>query len=296
MTAATAASDPALPEGVSVRALDGANLDAAIALSAEAGWNQTAEDWRFFLQRGRTLCLTRNDRLIATAAILPYAPHFAWISMVLVTATERRQGLARWLLRRCVADVVASGLVPVLDATPAGRSVYLGLGFRDAWGMRRLVGRADSRGAAAVDATIAIRPLLDSDWPQLIALDATVFGSDRSALLQSLARRLPAAALVAEYQGRLAGFSLGRNGRIMAQLGPIVATDQDTAFALATAMLSRVSGPVALDVPDCHSGLERWLIARGFWAERPLTRMVYQRPIAFDDTARLFAIAGPELG
>lgn len=295
MTAATAASDPALPVGVSVRSLADADLDAAMALSAEAGWNQTAEDWRFFLKCGHTLCLTRHDRPIATAAILPYAPRFAWISMVLVTAAERRQGLARWLLHRCVADVAAAGLVPVLDATPAGRSVYLGLGFRDAWGMRRFVGRADG-GAAAANATIAIRPLLDSDWPQLLALDVEVFGADRSALLQSLARRLPSAALVAECQGRIAGFSLGRNGRVMAQLGPIVAADRDTATALVTAMLSRVSGSVALDVPDCHAGLEQWLVARGFSAERPLTRMVYQRAFAFDDTARLFAIAGPELG
>jgi len=295
MTAATAASDPALPPGLSVRSLADADLEAAMALSIEAGWNQAAEDWRFFLQFGRTLCLTRNDRPVATAAILPYAPRFAWISMVLVTAAERRQGLARWLLHRCVADVVAAGLVPILDATPAGRSVYLGLGFRDAWGMRRLVGRADG-GAAVANAAITIRALVDSDWPQLVELDATVFGADRSALLQSLAQRLPPAALVADCNGRIAGFSLGRNGRVMAQLGPIVAADRDTAIALVTAMLPRVSGPVALDVPDCHAALEHWLVARGFSAERPLTRMVHQRAIAFEDTARLFAIAGPELG
>ncbi len=294
MTVATAASDPALPSGMSVRPLADADLEAAMALSAEAGWNQTAEDWRFFFQFGRTLCLTRNDKPVATAAILPYAPRFAWISMVLVTAAERRQGLARWLLHRCIQDVVAGGLVPVLDATPAGRSVYLGLGFRDAWAMRRLVGRAD--GGAAPDAAIGIRPLLDSDWPQLIALDAKVFGADRSALLQSLAQRLPQAALVAECQGRIAGFSLGRNGRVMAQLGPIVAADRDTAIVLARSMLSRVRGPVALDVPDSHTALAHWLVERGFSAERPLTRMVHQRAIAFDDTARLFAIAGPELG
>ena len=62
--------------------------------------------------------------------------------MVLVTAAQRRQGLARWLLRDCIERLTRRQLVPVLDATPAGRSVYSGLGFRDAWSMRRLVGRA----------------------------------------------------------------------------------------------------------------------------------------------------------
>ena len=39
------------------------------------------------------------------------------ISMGLVTAAERRQGLARWLLRYCVEDLVRRALLPVLAAT-----------------------------------------------------------------------------------------------------------------------------------------------------------------------------------
>jgi hypothetical protein len=52
--------------------------------------------------------------------------------MVLVTAAERRQGLASWLLRCCVDNLLARELVPVLDATPAGRPVYI-VGFQDHW-------------------------------------------------------------------------------------------------------------------------------------------------------------------
>ena len=136
-----AISDQSLPSGISARPLTEADLDAALALSLEAGWNQLAADWRLFLQVGRAICLTRNGQTVATAAVLPYGSRFAWISMVLVTAAERRQGLARWLLRHCVDDILQHGLVPVLDATPAGRTVYLNLGFRDTWGMHRLTGR-----------------------------------------------------------------------------------------------------------------------------------------------------------
>lgn len=42
--------------------------------------------------------------------------------------------------------------------------------------------------------------------------------------------------------------------------------------------------------------MTKWLAERGYSAERALTRMVYQSSLCFDDTARLFAIAGPELG
>ncbi len=136
-----AASDRGLPHGVVARALRIDDLDAALALSREAHWNQVAADWRIFLELGSAICLTRGDGPpIATAATLPYAGGFAWISMVLVTAAERRRGLAQWLLRHCVENLVARKLVPMLDATPAGRAVYVGLGFADCWTMRRWVG------------------------------------------------------------------------------------------------------------------------------------------------------------
>jgi GNAT superfamily N-acetyltransferase len=291
-----AASDRALPSGIVARPLHARDLDAALALSREAGWNQIAADWQIFLELGSVVCLTRGDGPpIATAATLPYAGGFAWISMVLVTATERRQGLARWLLRACVDDLVARNLVPVLDATPAGRTVYVGLGFQDCWTMRRLIGRAVQIPAAERDAA-TVRPLETRDWPQVIAYDTAVFGADRSALLRRLANRLPHAALVAEREGRIVGFLLGRDGRVMSQLGPLAAEDDGIATALLSRALAAVPAPLVVDVPDHHAALCGWLAELGFAVERPYIRMAYGTRIAFDDGARLFAIAGPELG
>lgn len=290
-----AVSNQGLPAGVSARPLTEADLDAAVGLSSEAGWNQVAADWRLFLQFGRATCLTRNGKPIATAAIFPYASGFAWISMVLVTAAERQRGLARWLLRHCVADIVQRGLVPVLDATPAGRAVYLDLGFRDTWPMHRLTGER-GRFGASVRQGMTVRPIQESDSAQISRLDKNVFGADRGALLQSLAQRLPRASLVAVRGEQIVGYSFGRGGRIMTQLGPIVAVESDAAIMLVGAALSSISGRVAIDVPDRHTVLNRWLAERGFFAERPLTRMVYQSTSPFDDTSRVFAIAGPELG
>ena len=104
-----------------------AELPDAEALVAEAGWNQVAADWRMFLDFGTAYAVRAQGRLIATAAWIPYGA-CAWISMVLVTAAERRRGLATRLLHRCIADVTTAGLVPVLDATPAGAQ-----GLRAAW-------------------------------------------------------------------------------------------------------------------------------------------------------------------
>jgi GNAT superfamily N-acetyltransferase len=290
--------DHHLPAGISARALNDGDLAAALSLSTEAGWNQNADDWRIFLDLGSAVGLVDGGgRLIATAATLPHAGRFAWISMVLVTAAQQRQGLARWLLRDCIERLTRHRLVPVLDATPAGRGVYLGLGFHDAWGMRRLVCRAQQapRPQAPADG-LTVRRLDTADWPQVIAYDATIFGADRGVLLRRLAERLPQAALIAEHHGRVAGFLLGRDGRVMNQLGPLAAESDQAARALLAHALDAVAVRLAVDVPDRHATLGEWLQTLGFAAERPLTRMVHGTSAAFDDPARLFAIAGPELG
>src|SRR4051794_38220076 len=117
-------------------------LPDAEALVAEAGWNQVAADWLIFLEFGTVYAVRAEGRVVATAATLPYGGRCAWISMVLVAGAHRRKGLATSLLRRCIDDVRAAGLVPVLDATPAGRTVYQPLGFQDAWSFRRLAAQA----------------------------------------------------------------------------------------------------------------------------------------------------------
>jgi GNAT superfamily N-acetyltransferase len=290
-----ATSDRSLPRGITARPLDECDVIAALALSREAGWNQIAADWRLFIELGGIIGLLRDGRLIATAAILPYAGSFAWIGMVLVTAAERRQGLASWLLRRCVDDLLARELVPVLDATPAGRPVYSGLGFQDHWTLQRLIGRSSPMPTAGAGGT-TIRRIEAGDWPRLIAYDTAVFGADRGGLLRRLVPRLHDAALIAERDSKLAGYLLGRDGRVMNQLGPLVAEDDAVATDLLARAIGSIYSPIAIDLPDRHVKLRAWLNSLGFAAERPLTRMAYGTKVAFDDAARLFAIAGPELG
>jgi hypothetical protein len=183
-------------------------------------------------------------------------------------------------------------MVPVLDATPAGRAVYLPLGFRDGWAIQRW----RRTGAAPAAAPGGARALAPDDWPAVLALDAASFGCDRAPLLGRLRARSGAFACVAEAGGRLRGFLLGREGRIATQLGPIVAEDEATARALAAHASGRLSAPVIVDALDRHAGFAGWLAANGFARERPYTRMVRGRDALFGDPGRLVAIAGPELG
>ncbi|MBX3519126.1 MAG: GNAT family N-acetyltransferase [Xanthobacteraceae bacterium] len=271
------------------------DLGDADALVKEAGWNQTEADWRIFLDLGAVFAIRDRGRIVATAATLPYGRKFAWISMVLIAGEYRRRGLATQLMERCIETITAAGLVPILDATPAGREVYLGLGFQDSWPFQRMLlkGRAKtSEGTSPLE----VEPVTDKDWNELCTYDAKWFGADRSAVLSRLRGRLPEAEALVRRSGKIAGFLLGRKGRRAAQIGPLVADDPETAAALLEYAAGAVAAPVYIDVMDDKAALIERLRSTGFVHERPYTRMMLGRSESFQDLPHTFAVAGPELG
>ena len=272
-----------------------ADLADAEALVAEAGWNQVAADWRIFLDFGTAYAVRAGGRVIATAATLPYGGRCAWISMVLVSAEHRRQGFATRLLHRCISDIKANGLVPVLDATPAGAKVYAPLGFEAAWGFVRLASQRRPIDVPQTD-PIAVRPIGADTWDALRAYDAKIFGADRGDVLARMRGRLPAASLFAQRDGRIAGMLLGRDGRTAAHLGPLIAEDDAVAKALLAQALRGIDGPVYIDVADAKSEVRDFLEASGFAAQRPFTRMLLGRRESFDDGSQTYAVIGPEFG
>jgi hypothetical protein len=246
------------------------------------------------LGQGRGWGVTLADgTLAASAVVLPYGGKFAWVSMVLVLPEQRRRGFATQLLKKALAENSVSGLASILDATPAGHEVYVQEGFSDTWGFRRFSLPSFSKETAS---NKEVRPIEEIDWPGILELDALAFGASREAVLRNLAARLPAAGLVAERKGKIAGFLLGRDGREARQLGPLVATGKQTARDLLAAALACTPSPIYIDIADHAPALQSWAQAHGFEFQRPFTRMVIGAPRAPGDESLVYCPAGPELG
>jgi hypothetical protein len=269
------------------------DVPGCMALSAEAGWNQTSDDWAIFMRRGTVFGLLDGNVPRASGAILPYPGDFAWISMVLVTAKRRRERIGTRILDTCCAEVARRGLVAILDATPAGECVYRPLGFEPMFNLTRWQGQGGTSSGSARPSA-GIRSMTKDDMAVVIALDASAFGAQRQFLLDDFFRRQPKLAFVTEKN--VTGFVLARPGRIATQIGPVIAPDEDTAASLLFAALNAVSGPVFLDLADRWSELARLLQQRGFTVQRPYLRMGMRRHVPFGDVARTFVIAGPEFG
>lgn len=275
------------PAAVEVKLSD---VDACLRLSDEAGWNQTADDWRLFLEQGQTIGVRSEDgTLVASAAALPY-DHFGFVSMVLVTAAWRRKGLATGLVERCVEALTSRGLIPVLDATPAGALVYGRQGFDGLFELDRWQGEVTTRAPLFDEKVVAAGP---GDFETLRVLDREASGADRGFLLRDFLSRNDTRAFL---DADRAGFALVRRGRRAMQIGPVAAASPKRALALLSAVLGIVKGPVFADIPRRWNEVTEWLSALGFTRQRSFTRMAHGHSTPFGRPDRLFAAAGPEFG
>lgn len=278
-----------------LRPLAGHQINDCVALSAEAGWNQTADDWALFMRYGTVFGLPdRDGRPVATGAILPYPKNFAWISMVLVTASRRRQRIGTRILETCCGELARRDLIAVLDATPAGERVYRPLGFEPIFNLSRWQGEGGGAGSGGATLPAGIHPMTARDLPAVMAIDAIAFGTERLFLLEDFFRRAPQLAFVTN--GTVEGFVLARPGRIATQIGPIAASSEERAAALLDAALGSVSGPVFLDLCDRWDKLKLLVRRHSFTVQRPFLRMGLKHREPFGDAAQTFVVAGPEFG
>ncbi len=275
-----------------------ADLEGGLRLSRASGWNQTLADWRLLLSLGPGLfrVALRDSEVVASGGAVRYGEALAWICMILVRPDERGHGLGTRVfdevLERASALVSAGQLRAVgLDATPAGRGLYLKHGFRDGPALVRL--RAP---AAASDEQGPASPPAASELDAVLERDREVFGADRSPVLRALAGLAPELTRTLWDGGRVRGYCFGRHGDHADQLGPVVADDAVAAHDLVRAVLAGPRRrPLILDA-RAHP---RWLAALGdlgFREQRPLTRMYLgeARPSARPEHE--LAILGPEFG
>lgn len=285
-----------------IRPLTFEDLDEALRLSTVVGWNQRLDDWRMLLRLAPAGAFAAlfDARIVGTAIGIDYGG-FAWIAMMLVDPAYRGRGVGRRLLEAAIGAVPPNRPIR-LDATPLGRPLYRKYGFEDeAVLSRHVIDASRDHARLKPRAPSTVRPLTADDLNAVIERDRETFGGARGALLDWAFHGAAQYAYVVRSGDGLIHYCLGRQGRLFDQIGPVVAGDDDVAYALVNAALSAAGDrPVAVDSFDSRSAFAAGLRSRGFVVQRPLVRMcrpadsgacgiaVRQGPL------KEFAILGPE--
>jgi GNAT superfamily N-acetyltransferase len=278
---------------ITYRTMKPYDIAAGLSLSRAAGWNQLSRDWEIFLHLGPNDCrvATIKDKVIGTVTTIRYQNFFSWIGMVLVDPDCQRQGIGMQLLKEAL-EVLRNEETIKLDATPAGREVYLKLNFVDEYHLTRM-----NRIVAPEKLKVSkAQPLHKSDLSELIEFDREIFGADRQALLKWMLEGAPQYAFIVKEKKEIQGYCLGRLGYNFTQIGPVIAKNSGIAKDLVSAALNNCNGPVVLDVLHFDQEWTGWIVSIGFKEQRPLIRMYRGSNRFHGKPEKQFAILGPELG
>ncbi len=273
--------------GAILRRLVESDIPAAVGLSEKAGWNQTGEDWRMLIDLAPEGCLAIevDGELAATTTLLCYGRRLAWVGMVLTKVSCRGRGFARRLLKQALTQADQMRIETVkLDATDQGRPLYEKMGFRCDQSVERW-SRPESRVASG--ATVPIDLSSAEDWR---VADSRAFGTNRSELLERLARRSQPPLFIK------GSYLLTRPGRRTGYLGPSVCDEPETARALVEhALQAAGSQRWCWDLLPRNTSAVAIAQGLGFTPARHLQRMVRGKELRAREEM-IYAIAGFELG
>lgn len=279
---------------ISYRNMSMDDIEKGLSLCLHAGWNQLARDWEMFLRQSPNGCLVamKQERVVGTVTTMRYQDFFSWIGMVLVDRDHQKQGIGIGLLKEAL-QILSKEKTVKLDATPAGREVYLKLNFADEYHLSRMEAVIVRDKLKKTSATA----IQKKDLSRIYAFDQAVFGADRRFLLDWLWEGAPQYAFLIEEKNELQGYCFGRNGRNFIHIGPVVANNMSIAQELVSAALGNCAGqPVILDVLHHQPQWLVWLFSTGFTEQRPFIRM-YRGENNFPGLPeKQFAITGPEFG
>ncbi|MCA9132769.1 MAG: GNAT family N-acetyltransferase [Planctomycetales bacterium] len=290
---------------IQCRVFEPSDIDFALRVGAEAGWNQVAADWRRTLAHAPQGCFlaTCDGQPAGTVTTTAYGTTLAWIGMMLVDPSFRRRGVATQLMNRSIQYLRDCQVQCIkLDATPAGHQVYQRLGFQDERIFHRWVctlpplrggslnDLSNEQPFAATDPPVGTQSFDRERWA---VPDRAAFGADRGAWLTRLASD-------SQLVQCDAGYGMLRPGRLASYLGPLVADSLQDATYIVSQLLSLPNRQRPLqvfwDIPGDNRPAESLAEQLGFKPVRELIRMWLEQPLSVPRPKSLYALGDPATG
>ena len=171
-----------------IRAMNPADIDAAVDLALAQGWRDRRAFYALTLRTRscQPLVGVLDGRVVATGLATVSAP-VGWLGAVIVDEAVRGRGFGRAMTEELRRRLRAAGCETLaLVATAAGQPLYERMGFRVVTHYRQMEGdHLDAAPEAPEGARL--RPLTTDDLPRVFELDRLATAEDRRAVLAELA-------------------------------------------------------------------------------------------------------------
>lgn len=282
---------------ISIRRMLPKDIKHAMELKEAENWNQTEEDWKFFLKLNPDLCwvATNDDKVVGTVTAINHGNHLSWIGMMLVSKEYRGQGLGSRLIE-CILEKLKTSPVVKLDATAEGRFVYTKFGFKDEFTIYRMV-RQSNRPTVSHQGESSAEIVTKKDFKEVAICDREIYGANRTDLLRHLQEKSSHPPWLIRCAQRVTGYAFSRIGCHYRQIGPVGALNTtDAKILLSRALKDFANLPLVMDVLESQYELVKWLEDGGFEIQRQFVRMYYKENLTPGNTENQFLIAGPEFG
>lgn len=279
-------------DGVKIRPMGEADIEAAHALSVEVQWPHRQEDWRFVVALGEGFVAERDGQIVGTALRWKWGDRQATLGMVIVAPQLQGRRIGQRLIQVLMSDM--DGRTVTLHATIEGRGLYERMGFVTQSEVRQHQGIAQPAPLVVPGPGLRLRPLGRGDAEHLIGLDRRASGMSRGPALRALMDI--AEGVVLDHDGEAVGFSLLRRFGRGHVIGPVVAPD----LAGAQALIAHWTGLLAqkfvrIDV-DAHSGLIEWLESQGLQRVGNVAVMTRGEPPERGPSHGLYALINQAMG
>jgi predicted GNAT family N-acyltransferase len=234
-----------------------------IELSTSVGWDYDKNEVSTIMSSGR-IYGHKNEKgeIVSSAAIIDYGSKLASIGMVIVRQDYRGMGLGRKATEKCL-ESIPSCTTAMLIATEEGKPMYEKMGFSSVDSIQKLI--CESYEPSDTNYTsINIKSYNEEDLTHLIQLDEEAFGDNRRVFLMNRIKQSRVALVVKNSVGKVIGYGLSISGPVNLILGPIVAPDSETAFALVDALVKNHQGKLRIDIPSGNEDFISQLKKYGF--------------------------------
>jgi hypothetical protein len=238
-----------------IRRMNRSDVDFAIELAANEGWNPGLNDADLFFNTDPKgfLIGMYGDKPIACISVVSYENKFGFLGFYIVVPEFRGQGYGLQIWNAGIKKLKKQNIA--LDGVLAQKENYMKSGFKFAYSNIRYEWKNKTR---KFD-NKSILNLSDVSLEEVYEYDKKFFPVDRSTFLNGWLNMPDSFTSIHKQENKVDGYGVIRKCRVGYKIGPLFADDADVAKNIYLSLAAKVekAEPIFLDVPEVNEkGME----------------------------------------